>query len=467
LSSQQTKEIHTATLRILEQTGVHITEPEALELLDGAGVRVEEGDRVRIPGHLVEWALGCAPSRIPFATRDGKPGVVLEGYQSYYGLAADAPDFLDPATGARRRCTAADAAAMATLCDGLAYMDFLELAGNAADSPPEVADRVVFKQVLTHTEKLIGVGSAGTGVQSLQDILDMVALVAGGREALCARPFIWYYAEPISPLLHVSEAVRKLLICAEWGIPLVYIPMPQLGSSAPVTLAGALAQGNAETLSGLVIHQLKSKGAPFIYGAIPGSMDMKTTVVGYGSPEMSLLSAAFSDMAHHYKLPMFGTGGCGDGKRLDLQIASDAVLSLVMGTLSGAHLVHDIGLLDQSLLVSPELAVLMNEVLGMVKRISGGVTVDESSLALTVIHQVGPGGEYVSVEHTLQHFREVWYPTLFDRTRSVPGMDTQEEPVRDRLRRTTIHILDTHQPAPLPPEVVAELDKREKEWLSR
>jgi trimethylamine--corrinoid protein Co-methyltransferase len=345
-------------------------------------------------------------------------------------------------------------------------MDFLEMAGHAADSPPQVADRIVFKQVLTHTEKLIGVGSAGTGVQSLHDILDMAALVAGGREALCARPFIWYYAEPISPLLHVSEAVRKLLICAEWGIPLVYIPMPQLGSSAPVTLAGALAQGNAETLSGLVIHQLKSKGAPFIYGAIPGAMDMKTTVVGYGSPEMSLLSAAFSDMAHHYGLPMFGTGGCGDGKGLDLQIASEAVLSLVMGALSGANLIHDIGLLDQSLVVSPELAVLVNEVIGMVKRIVGGISVDESSLALKLIDQVGPGGEYVSQDHTLRHFREVWYPTLFDRTRSGAAIGAKQESISDQLRRKTMDVLAQHRSPPLSPEIMAELDSRETEWLS-
>lgn len=112
--------------------------------------------------------------------------------------------------------------------------------------------------------------------------------------------------------------------------------MPQLGGSAPVTLAGVLAQGNDETSQGLVIHQLKSEGAPFIYGAIPGAMDMKTTVVGYGSPELSLLAAAFTDMAHHYKLPMFGTGGCGDGKRLDLHTASEAVLSFLMSTSSGA-----------------------------------------------------------------------------------------------------------------------------------
>lgn len=180
LSNQQVKEIHTATLPILEDTGVQLTEPEALELLDGAGVRVEEtGSR-----SLATWWSGHLAAHL----RESR---------------------LQRAT---------DAAAMATLCDGLPHMDFLELTGNAADSPPEVADRGVFKQVLTHTEKLIGVGSAGTGVQSLLDILDMAALVAGGREALCARPFLWYYAGPISPLVHVSEAVRKLLICADWGI---------------------------------------------------------------------------------------------------------------------------------------------------------------------------------------------------------------------------------------------------------
>jgi trimethylamine--corrinoid protein Co-methyltransferase len=464
LSAEQIRRTHTASLRILEETGVSLTEPEARELLHGAGAQIVDDELVRIPAHLVEEALESAPSEIRFSTRAGEDGVVLGGYRSSFGLAADAPDFLDPQTGDRRPCVASDAAAMATLCDALPDMDFLEMAGHAADVPAQVADRVVFRRVISHTEKLVGIGSAGTGEQALLEVLEMAALVAGGKDALRQRPFIWYYAEPISPLIHVPEAVRKLLICADWALPVVYIPMPQLGSSAPITLAAALAQGNAETLSGLVIHQLKRPGAPFIYGAIPGAMDMKTTVVGYGSPEMSLVSAAYSDLAHHYGLPMFGTGGCGDAKALNLQIAAEATLSLVLGSLSGANLVHDIGLLDQSLVVSPELTVLVHEVIGMVKRILGGVPTEEGDFALDLINEVGPGGEYLTHNHTFEHFRDVWYPTLFDRTRSQ--LDESGESLNQRLRRQTLDLLEEHEPNLLPEEVEAELDRREAHWLS-
>jgi trimethylamine--corrinoid protein Co-methyltransferase len=381
-------------------------------------------------------------------------------------MAADAPFFLDPTLRKPRPCRLADVDALAHLCDALPNMDFIEMGGLSEDVPPAVADKVIFKHIITNTQKVIGFGSAGNGIQSLLEILDLVSIVKGGSASLREKPCVWAYAEPISPLKHLDEAVDKLIICAQRGVPIVYIPMPQLGSSSPVTLAGSLAQGNAESLSGLVIHQLANPGAPFIFGAIPGAMDLRTMVFGYGSPELSLLSSAYADLAHFYHLPVFGTAGCGDGKALDLQIATEATLSLVMSALSGSNLIHDIGLLDQSLVVSPELVVWADEVLSMIKRVMGGVRIDDETLALNVIDQVGPGGEFMSHDHTYRHFREVWYPKLFSRARNNAESPFESETLSNKIKEKTLTILRTHQPVELPERVAKELDAREIKWLA-
>ena len=229
--------------------------------------------------------------------------------------------------------------------------------------------------------------------------------------------------------------------------------------------AAPLAQLNAEVLSGLVIHQLKTRGAPFAYGAIPGGMDMKTMVVSYGSPELDLLSAAIADIAHHYKLPVLGTAGCSDAKVINQQFAVEATLACLMGALSGANLIHDVALIDAATVVSPEGVVLVDEILDMVKRILGGAPVDEETLSVDVIRQVGPGGHYLEHPHTLRHFREMWYPKLFDRTHYEAWAAGPRLTLDEKINRKTIEILDTHRAPELPSDVLKELDSLESAWL--
>ena len=463
LSDDRIEAIHLSTLEILEGTGVLLGEPEALELLDGAGAYLVGKDRVKIPSCLVEEALRTVPKRIVFSNRAGDRVMFLEDHKFYYGPNSDAPDYLDPFTRARRACTVKDAAAVATVCDYLPNMDFILEAGIPSDADPRCVGPAVFKQLVTHTEKVIGVCLAGSA-KILRVVLDMAAVVAGGYDNLRRNCFLWWYAEPISPLHHCVEGVEKLLICAQESIPLVYTPMPMAGSSAPASMAGVLAQLNAEVLSGLVIHQLKNKGAPFIYGGIPSMMDMKTTVVSYGAPEMDLMSAAMTDMAHYYKLPVFSTAGCSDAKDIDQQFAVEATLSCLMTALSGANLIHDVGLMDAATVISPEAVVLVDEILGMVKRIMGGVPVDEETLAIDVIREVGPAGHYLDHEHTLRHFKEMWYPRLFDRTRYKVWSTGSRLSLAEKINEKTKKILETHKAPLLPNDVLKELDALEEKW---
>jgi trimethylamine--corrinoid protein Co-methyltransferase len=254
-----------------------------------------------------------------------------------------------------------------------------------------------------------------------------------------------------------------MIFCAEKRIPQICYGAPQAGSTGPASFAGSVVQGTAESLSGLVITQLVRQGAPFIYGAFATVMDMRTTIFSYGAPEMILMGAALAQMAQYIKLPYFGTAGCSDAKLPDSQAAAEAALSCQSAALSGANLIHDCGLLDHGCLASPAYMVLVNEVLDMINQFVRGIKVDEETLAVDVIHSVGPGGHFMEEEHTLKYFRQVWYSNLFDRSNYESWLEQGGRRFQERLREQTLLKLE-HRQRPLPEEAVKELEKLAKHW---
>ncbi|MBC7240968.1 MAG: trimethylamine methyltransferase family protein [Anaerolineae bacterium] len=460
LSDEQVRQIHLATLEVLERTGVQITHPRAKEILAGAGARVQ-GDRVRIPSWMVEDALHKAPHRVVLGTRGGQRTVLLEGDKVWFGPSLDCIDYLDPVTEERRPFTSADCAVTARVADALPNYHWVMTIGMAADVPADIADRVIAKQVLTNCEKPFVF--CCKDVNSTRDIYEMAIAIAGSEEAFLQAPFIIHYSEPVSPLLHYDPAIEKLMYCAEKGIPLVYYPAPMAGGTAPATFAGVIVQGSAESLSGLVLAQLVRPGAPFIYGAFTTIMDMSTTIFSYGAPEMSLMAAAMAQLAQFYGLPFFGTAGCTDAKFPDPQAAAEAAFSCLSSALAGANLVHDSGWLDHGSVASPAYMVLVNEVLYMVRQFLQGLAVNEETLAVDIIDKVGPGGHYLNEEHTLRHFREVWYSELFDRAMLDQWKQKGGKRFEERLREATQKAM-AHTPAPLPAEVLRELDRMAAYW---
>jgi trimethylamine--corrinoid protein Co-methyltransferase len=293
----------------------------------------------------------------------------------------------------------------------------------------------------------------------------MSASIAGSKEKLAESPFIVNYSEPVSPLTHLQDAVDILLLCAEASIPSVYTPMPIGGATAPATFAAILAQNCAEVLSGLTISQLKKKGAPFIFGGVPTIMDMSTSILSYGAPEMSLLSVGLTEMSHFYRLPMFGTAGCTDSKMVDQQAAIESTLSCLLSALSGANLVHDIGLMDNGTVLSLELMVMNNEIIGMIKQIMEGIEVSEESLALELIDKVGPQGHFLSEDHTLKHFKKFWRPKFFDRGPHEEWVEKGKPSMGDRLNEEVKRIIQNHVVAPLPDRLIQQLQRMEDAWL--
>jgi trimethylamine---corrinoid protein Co-methyltransferase len=454
LSDQQIEALHSAALEILRRTGVDVYDPEALELLRRAGAKVD-GIRARIPAGLVEWAVRTAPSQVVICDRNGAPAMWLEGRKSYYGTGSDTHNIYDPYSGERRLTVKADVANVARIVDALPNLDFLMCMGIAHDVPQEISDLHHFEAMVTNTTKPLVV--TAWNLANLQDIVEMAEIVAGGPEALRLNPFFLLYAEPISPLRLVAEPTQKLLYLAGKGLPCIWTPGQVGGATSPVTLAGALAQGNAEALIGVVLAQLKREGTPIAYGSSTIQMHMGTMVACYEAPEFMLSVMAFADLAHYYRLPVWAYGACTDSKVFDQQAAIGGAFWTLIGALTGGSLCHDVGYLESGLTTSLELLVTANEMIDQARRLVGGIEITPETLALDVIDQVGPAGHFLGTQHTYRHFRENWVPKLYDWNNYQAWESKGKLTLGQRANARVRDILETHTPAPLPEETCAKI----------
>jgi trimethylamine--corrinoid protein Co-methyltransferase len=456
LDKEQCKAIHLASLEILRRTGVRVFHDEALEMLRETDAVISAGNLVRFPPGMIEWALKQAPSRVALCER-GSDRVVapLEGRAVNFGTGSDCPNYLDPRSGQHRSFETADVIDCIHVVDALPELSFCMSMGIPSDLEHANAYRQQFALMLEHTAKPVVFVCDDRA--DCEAIASMAAAAAGGMASLRLNPTLLLYSEPTTPLQHSETATGKLLYMAEQSLPIVHSPAPMMGGTAPVTLAGGLALGNAEVLSSLVMHQLKHPGAPFVYGQGLHHMDMKTTISVYGAPEYQLARVLVAEMGRHYGLPTWGYAGHSDSCVVDEQAAIDASFSVLVALLTGTNLVHDVGYLEAGLTTSPEMMVLTAEVISMSRRFMDGVRLDGESLALDVIHQVGPGGDFLTAKHTLSHFRDLWQPRVMTRQRMDDWLSSGGKRLAERLREKTVAILDDHQPKPLPDNVKEEI----------
>ena len=449
LSETQTQRLYAACLEILERTGVRLYEQEALDLLKKAGVSASDGNRVRIPARLVERALDTAPQQITLYDRQGRPAMRVDGAdrtRSYYGPGSDCLYVLDHRTGRRRQAVLRDVEEAMIVADALPNVDFVMCMFLPSDVPQERADRYQMAAMLTHTTK--PVFFVTTEFEGCVDAVAMAEAVAGGAEALRQKPLAACYVNVTTGLIHNEEAIQKLLYLADRGLPTTYIPSTQGGATAPVTPAGALAVAQAGALVGLVLSQLKREGAPYIMPGWGGNMlDMRTTVQPYADPGKRCLAA---DLVHHLGLPMFALAGCSDSKAVDQQAGIEAALTLLTDALCGSHIVHDLGYLESGLTGSLVQLAICNEILDWIGHFTGGIEINDETLALDLIDEIGPDGYYLDCDHTYAHFRERWYPTLFDRNNYDGWLAAGGHTLAERAAEQVQTILDEHQPEPLP-----------------
>ncbi len=457
LSDEQAKEIHYATLQILSHTGIDMQDPQSRELLLAAGAWESNG-RLKIPEKLLDQTLASAPSRIPMYNRLGKLTMPLELGKVFFGAGSDTIFTWDVNTRQRRMAVAQDIQDIARLIDALPNLDFVMTMGVPSDIP--AADMFLhgFIRMLRGSAKPM-VYTAGNQAD-MEDIYRIAVAVAGGEQALREKPFLLQYAEPISPLLFPEDSVQKVVFCAEKGIPVGFLPSPNMGGGGPITLAGAIALGNAESLVGLIVSQLVRPGAPFLYGMNTAALDMKTTIVSYGSPEWSLGMAAWSDLARFYNLPVWGYGGASDSKLVDAQAGIETTFSIYNAFLSRCTVVHDVGYIEYGSTSSMEMLVIADEIISMARFFIDGVPVDSNTLGLDAIERVHPGSGFLADEHTLQNFQTAqWAPKVIDRKRYELWQNAGAKDMYQRANERARAILAKHQSSSLSQQAEAMINQ--------
>ncbi|MEJ2735413.1 MAG: trimethylamine methyltransferase family protein [Anaerolineae bacterium] len=446
LSPEQCQKIHWASLEVLERTGVRLYEQEAIDLVTSAGAHLSDGNRVRIPSGLVEKAFTTVPRRVVLCDRHGNRVMPVEGYRSFYGPGSDCLNIIDHRTGDRRKPVLQDIVDGMIVADALPNIDFVMSMVLPVDVPQVVADRYQMEAMLNHTTKPIVFVT--TEFSGCVDAVEMAEAVAGGPDALRQNPFVACYVNVTTGLRHNEEALQKLLYLAGKGLPALYVPVGLGGATAPVTLAGCQVIWNVGALVGLVISQLKREGAPYVMAGWGASaLDMRSLIQPYAGPDRRTIAQA---MGHYYGLPIFSLAGCSDSKCIDQQAGIEAALTLMATTLAGGNIVHDLGYLESGLCYSLAQLAVCDEILGWLAHMIRGVEVSEETLALDLIDQVGPDGQYLDQAHTLAHYRERWYPTLFDRDNHDNWLAKGGKSLEQRAAERVNKILAGHQPEPLP-----------------
>jgi len=413
-SPAQLSDIHAGALEILSDTGCDLHHEGAVSLLKDAGASVT-GRRVYLSPAMVEKALKTAPSSIVIYDRDGEPAMDLLGYNAYYGTGSDCIYLRDSFTGERRVFTEKDQIDAVRLADALPNVDFLMSMGMISGSDPLYQCQRQYSNMLKYSKKpqvVIAVNRS-----CLDDVTEMAAAAApGGREELKDKPRFVLYTEPTSPLVHSFDAIDKLIYAAENLVPTNYSPGMMAGATGPVTPAGAITLAAAECLFGLVIHQLTRPGAPYVFGAGMSNIDMNSLQPSYASPEAMMTQAGLCELGRDlFGLPTWGFAGCCASKLADTQAINEAATYIFMAGLTGTNLNHDLGYLEFGLTFSFDLLVMTDESVGQLRRIMDGIPVTRETMALDAVREVGPGGHFLSADHTLEHYRENWTPGVSDR----------------------------------------------------
>lgn len=454
LSESQCDRIHAACLEILERVGVRLELEEAVDLLKKAGASVDEEGLVHVPHQLVEKALSTAPGKMVLHDRDGRPVMPVEGHSCFFGPGSDCLNIIDHRTGERRKPILNDVIEGTTVCDALPNIDFVMSMVLPSDVNSSIADRHQMAAMLSHTTKPIVFVSYEFG--GCLDAVEMAEAVAGGPEALERSPTLTCYINVQTGLHHNVDALRKLLYLSGKNLPALYIPSSTCGVTCPMTPAGALAFDYAGVLLGVVLSQLTREGAPVVVpGMPPGPLDMRTMVLPYIEPERGHPQA----LAHYYGLPMFSIGGASESKVVDQQAAIEATLSLMNATLSGGQITHDVGYLESGLTYSLVQLAICDDIVSWLRAFGKGIEVNDETLALDVIAEAGPDGGYLHTKHTLDHFRERWYPDLFERDTYEGWQGRGGENLAERAATKVETILEEHRCEPLPDDTAAELQR--------
>lgn len=459
LSDAQIEEINEGSLSLLENTGIEVDHEGGLKALEKAGAKVDyPTKRARIPRELVARCLETVPEKFLLAARDPEKDChIVPGGRPYSRNGGGADFTIDLETGEFRPLMIADMKSYYTLMDALDGISFIApVFGH--DLPIIGRDIKMLQLAFNNTAKNIHMRCFSG--ETLKHMLEMAAIVAGGKEELKKRPLVSLLEAPISPLKFLDVTVDALWLCGEYGIPLDVCVMPISGGTGPMTMAGNVQLFNTEFLGGVVISQIANPGAPLQYAARPMAMDMRTGFSLAGSVELGIMAAAGAQMAHFYNVPVSLHGPWSDSMTHDGQSILERTYMNLMAALSGANVLVGAGMMQQSMVISHEQLVIDDEINRTAFRSVEGFEIDEERLATEAIARVGPGGNFVADPHTYKFLRgERYTPSLLYRNSREAWEASGSTTFVERAKEKAMSIIQEHEPAHLPDDISKALDE--------
>ena len=451
----QCGEIANAAYRVLERTGCRVQNEKARELLKNAGC-VVDGDHVRIPPALMQWAVDAAPSALTLYDRLGAPAMNLEPYASYFGTTIGDTYVLDRETGERRLGTKADAVASALVCDAMPNIDWTASITMISDGMAVLAEVYEVQAVLPNTTKPVIYWSHT--MENLACQFEMFEAVAGGADELRAKPFIMNLNTPVDPLVHNEVGLDVLMYLAKKGSPAMYVAGIGLGVAGPITPAGGIVVGLADTLVGLLVSQLTQEGAPFIAAIYKDNINFGSLTISHSGPEFTMANAATADLFRYLGLPFTNNAGDTDSGQVDQVFVLDHAMQAYTAALAGANLNFGGAACESANSSAISGIVVHNDIVGFVKKLVEGVEISEYTLAEDEIHKVGPGGNFVSEDRTLKHCRDNWKPVALVPRTHEEWVASDRRDIADIANEVAKDIIAKGPQNPLSGDLVDELD---------
>ena len=459
LDEEQITKIHNASLEILEKIGIVIPHKKVLELFAEQGAKVSfDTQQVRIPPELVISLLNKARKSFTIYGRDiSFKADFGKGTRNYNSIAGEAM-WVDNPGQKRRYATLQDVKVACRFADSLEYINIVGAMADPHEIPIKWRSVAVVAEMINNTTKPIIFWFYDR--LSASYIMEILITLRGDEQQARKYPLFFLLLEPISPLRFPFNGVDILFETSRLDIPVFVGPMAQTGISAPATLAGTILQENVEILAGICLTQVIKPGTPVGYGGICHAFDMSTTQMIFGGPEQALYGIAMTQIGKYYGLPVYINVGLTDSKVPDAQAGLEIGITLAFGAFAKADIFGHMGISGVDQAASLDMLVLQNEIIGYVERILKGFEVNEQTLAVKEILEVGPGGNFIDRQHTVKYFRkELWFPKLLDRNYYQHWYESGAKNMQERCRLEKEKILNSHKVKPLSPEVLHEIDK--------
>ena len=462
LSPEEIQQIHVASMDVLANNGVKVDYATARQIFAKAGASVDETTgAVRIPESLVMQAIEKAPKSFRLYGADGKFSVEIGGGEPVFAALGTPTSNLDLETGEHRPSTLQDLVHHIQLIDSSQNIHCMQMDVWPTDLPMTTIHSEAIWAWAHHSHKSFGMGCYA--YRPTLDMMEMMAIASGGRQAFQQKPSFFGICSTVSPLQMTQIQLEGMLICADYGQPVTMSPEGIAGTTAPVTLAGLLVQENANILAHITLAQLFRPGTPVVYGTVSTIANLRNGTVALGAVETGLITAASAQLAKSYSLPCRSVGSVTESKREDYQAGFERFATLLPAVLGGVDYITCAGTLDSSMLESDALLVLDDEVCGAALRMARGIQVNEKTLAMDIIRKVGFSGNYITEKHTMQNYRsEHFLPQLMVREPYEGWEKAGAKSALDNARAKARQLLADHKPTELDPAIEKELEAYRK-----